>query len=157
MKITLPDNSTRELPEGSSGYDLAKDIGPGLAKSAVAVIVDGEQKDLHDVIEGDSLISIITIDSDNGLEIMRHTLTAQVLASALKNIYPNARLAIGPTIDDGFYYDVESEVSISIDDLQKIENEMKKIISTKSNITKKLSNKKDSLKVFKDLDELHVD
>ena len=65
MKITLPDNSTRELPEGSSGYDLAKDIGPGLAKSAVAVIVDGEQKDLHDVIEGDSLISIITIDSDN--------------------------------------------------------------------------------------------
>ena len=153
MKITLPDNSTRELPEGSSGYDLAKDIGPGLAKSAVAVIVDGEQKDLHDVIEGDSLVSIITIDSDNGLEIMRHTLTAQVLASALKNIYPNARLAIGPTIDDGFYYDVESEVSISIDDLQKIENEMKKIISTKSNITKKLSNKKDSLKVFKDLDE----
>ncbi len=153
MKITLPDNSTRELPEGSSGYDLAKDIGPGLAKSAVAVIVDGEQKDLHDVIEGDSLISIITIDSDNGLEIMRHTLTAQVLASALKNIYPNARLAIGPTIDDGFYYDVDSEVSISIDDLQKIENEMKKIISTKSNITKKLSNKKDSLKVFKDLDE----
>ena len=153
MKITLPDNSTRELPEGSSGYDLAKDIGPGLAKSAVAVIVDGEQKDLHDVIEGDSLVSIITINSDNGLEIMRHTLTAQVLASALKNIYPNARLAIGPTIDDGFYYDVESEVSISIDDLQKIENEMKKIISTKSNITKKLSNKKDSLKVFKDLDE----
>ena len=153
MKITLPDNSTRELPEGSSGYDLAKDIGPGLAKSAVAVIVDGEQKDLHDVIEGDSLVSIITIDSDNGLEIMRHTLTAQVLASALKNIYPNARLAIGPTIDDGFYYDVESEISISIDDLQKIENEMKKIISTKSNITKKLSNKKDSLKVFKDLDE----
>ena len=153
MKITLPDNSTRELPEGSSGYDLAKDIGPGLAKSAVAVIVDGEQKDLHDVIEGDSLVSIITIDSDNGLEIMRHTLTAQVLASALKNIYPNARLAIGPTIDDGFYYDVESEVSISIDDLQKIENEMKKIISTKSNITKKLSNKKDSLKVFKNLDE----
>ena len=150
MKITLPDNSTRELPEGSSGYDLAKDIGPGLAKSAVAVIVDGEQKDLHDVIEGDSLVSIITIDSDNGLQIMRHTLTAQVLASALKNIYPNARLAIGPTIDDGFYYDVESEVSISIDDLQKIENEMKKIISTKSNITKKLSNKKDSLKVFKD-------
>ena len=153
MKITLPDNSTRELPEGSSGYDLAKDIGPGLAKSAVAVIVDGEQKDLHDVIEGDSLVSIITIDSDNGLEIMRHTLTAQVLASALKNIYPNARLAIGPTIDDGFYYDVESEISISIDDLQKIENEMKKIISTKSNITKKLSNKKDSLKVFKNLDE----
>ena len=64
MKITLPDNSSRELPEGSSGYDLAKDIGPGLAKSAVAVTIDGVQRDLHDVIGVDSAVSIITIDSD---------------------------------------------------------------------------------------------
>ena len=94
MKITLPDNSLRELPEGSSGYDLAKDIGPGLAKSAVAVTINGIQKDLHDVIEGDVSASIITIDSDEGIEIMRHTLTAQVLARALKNIYPSSKLAI---------------------------------------------------------------
>ena len=153
MKLTLPDKSIRELKNGSTGYDLANDIGPGLGKAAVAVIVDGVQKDLYDPITQDANISIITIDSDEGIEIMRHTLTAQVLAKALKNLYPESKLAIGPTIDDGFYYDVESEVSISIDDLQKIENEMKKIISTKSNITKKLSNKKDSLKVFKDLDE----
>ena len=153
MKITLPDNSSRELPEGSSGYDLAKDIGPGLAKSAVAVSVDGVQRDLHDVIEGDASVSIITIDSDEGIEIMRHTLTAQVLARAIKNLYPNSKLAIGPTIDDGFYYDVESEKSISSDDLSKIEDEMKKIIKTKSSITKKLVSKSEALKVFKEKKE----
>ena len=150
MKITLPDNSSRELPEGSSGYDLAKDIGPGLAKSAVAVSVNGVQRDLHDVIEGDASVSIITIDSDEGIEIMRHTLTAQVLARAIKNLYPKSKLAIGPTIDDGFYYDVESEKSISSDDLSKIEDEMKKIIKTKSSITKKLVSKSEALKVFKE-------
>ena len=149
MKIILPDNSSRELPEGSSGYDLAKDIGPGLAKSAVAITVDGVQKDLHDEINTDSSVSIITIDSDEGLEIMRHTLTAQVLARAIKNLYPKSKLAIGPTIEDGFYYDVESEEVISSDDLNKIEEEMKKIIKSKSSITKKLVSKSEAMKVFK--------
>jgi len=149
MKITLPDNSSRELPEGSSGYDLAKDIGPGLAKSAVAVTIDGVQKDLHDEIMTDSSVSIITIDSDEGLEIMRHTLTAQVLARAIKNLYPRSKLAIGPIIEDGFYYDVESEEVISSDDLNKIEEEMKKIIKSKSSITKKLVSKSEAMKVFK--------
>ena len=148
MKITLPDNSSRELPEGSSGYDLAKDIGPGLAKSAVAVTIDGVQKDLNDVINGDSKVSIITIDSDEGIEIMRHTLTAQVLARAIKNLYPKSKLAIGPTIQDGFYYDVESDVTISSDDLNKIEDEMKRIIKTKSSITKKLVSKSEAIKIF---------
>ena len=149
MKITLPDNSSRELPEGSSGYDLAKDIGPGLAKSAIAVTIDGVQRDLHDVIDADASVSIITIDSDEGIEIMRHTLTAQVLARAIKNLYPKSKLAIGPTVQDGFYYDVESIESISSDDLSKIEEEMKKIIKTKSAITKKLVSKKEALKIFK--------
>ncbi len=149
MKITLPDNSSRELPEGSSGYDLAKDIGPGLAKSAIAVTIDGIQKDLYDVIDSDASVSIITIDSDEGVEIMRHTLTAQVLARAIKNLYPESKLAIGPTVKDGFYYDVESDESISSDDLSKIEEEMKKIIKTKSAITKKLVSKKEALNIFK--------
>jgi len=153
MKINLPDKSVRELPDGSSGYDLAKDIGPGLAKSAVAMIVNGEKKDLHDIIEKDSTASIITIDSEDGLEIMRHTLTAQVLAKALKNLYPKSYLAIGPTIEDGFYYDIETSQSISVDDLEKIEKEMNKIISSKSSITKKIASKKDALKVFKSLEE----
>ena len=155
MKITLPDKSFRELPEGSSGYDLAKDIGPGLAKSAVAVTINGIQKDLHDVIEGDVSASIITIDSDEGIEIMRHTLTAQVLARAVKNIYPNSKLAIGPTIEDGFYYDVETEEAISIDDLKKIEDEMIKIVKTKSSITKKLVSKEEALKIFKSQKETY--
>ena len=153
MKITLPDKSVRELPDGSSGYDIAKDIGPGLAKSAVAIIVNGEKKDLHDIIEKDSTASIITIDSEDGLEIMRHTLTAQVLAKALKNLYPKSYLAIGPTIEDGFYYDIETSQSISVDDLEKIEKEMNKIISAKSFITKKLATKKEALKIFKSLKE----
>ena len=153
MKLTLPDNSIRELPEGSSGYDLAKDIGSGLAKAAVAVIVNGKQQDLHDVINRDCSISIITIDSDEGQEIMRHTLTAQVLAKALKNLYPKCKLAIGPTIDNGFYYDVEWSDTISVDDLEKIEREMHEILKSKSSITKKLLSKKDALKLFKSLDE----
>ena len=153
MKLTLPDNSVRELEKGSNGYDLAKDIGPGLAKAAIAVTVNGEQRDLLDPITDDSDISIITIDSDAGIEIMRHTLTAQVLARALKNLYPKSKLAIGPTIDDGFYYDVETEQAISIDDLQKIEDEMHKIIKKKSLITKRLESKKEALKIFESLNE----
>ena len=153
MKLTLPDKSIKELENGSTGYDLAKDIGPGLAKAAIAITVNGEQRDLLDPITDDSDISIITIDSEAGLEIMRHTLTAQVLAKALKNLYPQSKLAIGPTIDDGFYYDVETEQVISIDDLQKIENEMHQIIKKKSVITKKLEPKKEALKIFETLNE----
>jgi len=153
MNITLPDKSSRELPDESTGYDLAKDIGPGLAKSAIAIEVDGIQKDLNDVLEDKSKVSIITIDSKEGIDIMRHTLTAQVLAKAVKNLYPESKLAIGPTIENGFYYDVECSETISIDDLEKIENEMHKIIKSESSITKKLLSKKDALKVFNSLDE----
>ena len=153
MKLTLPDKSIRELPEGSSGYDLAKDIGSGLAKAAIALSVDGKQQDLHDVIYKDCSVSVITIESQEGLEIMRHTLAAQVLARAIKNLYPDSKLAIGPTIDNGFYYDVECSETISFDDLEKIEKEMHKIVKSKSSITKKLSSKSDALNVFKSLGE----
>ena len=125
-----------KLKEGSTGLDLAMDIGPGLAKAAIAVTVNGDQKDLCDPIEADAKVSIITVDSSEGLEIMRHTLTAQVLARAVKNLYPDTKLAIGPTITDGFYYDFEFAKPISPDDLQKIEKEMRKIIDIKSSITK---------------------
>ena len=108
-----------------------------------------QQQDLHDVIDGDASVSIITIDSDDGIEIMRHTLTAQVLARAIKNLYPDSKLAIGPTIEDGFYYDVESREVISSDDLTRIEDEMRRIIKTKSSITKKLVSKSEALKIFK--------
>ena len=150
MNITLPDGSVRELKIGSTGLDLAMDIGPGLAKAAIAVTVNGDQKDLSDPINEDSEVSIITIDSPEGLEIMRHTLTAQVLARAVKNLYPDTKLAIGPTITDGFYYDFEFKKPISPDDLQKIEKEMKKIIDLKSSITKVLYSKKDAINIFKE-------
>jgi len=153
MNITLPDGSVRALKAGSNGLDLANDIGPGLAKAAIAVSVNGIQQDLCDSINEDSEVSIITIDSDEGLEIMRHTLTAQVLARAVKNLYPDAKLAIGPTIKDGFYYDFEFVKSITPDDLDKIEKEMQKIIGSKSVITKKLHSKKDALNVFSSIGE----
>ena len=153
MEINLPDGSTRKLENGSNGLDLAKSIGSRLAKSAVAVTVDGEQRDLLDTLPENSSVSIITIESEEGLEIMRHTLTAQVLAKALKNLYPDSKLAIGPTIENGFYYDVSTETPISIEDLPRIENEMKRILEKKSNIVKTLHSEKDAKKMFKENEE----
>ena len=149
MEINLPDGSVKELENGSNGLDLAKSIGAGLAKSAVAVVVNGEQRDLLDELPDNSSVSIITIQSDEGLEIMRHTLTAQVLAKAIKNLYSDSRLAIGPTIENGFYYDVSTKTPISVEDLPKIENEMKRILENKSNIVKSLHSEKDAKKMFK--------
>ena len=153
MNITLPDGSIRELKKGSTGLDLANDIGPGLAKAAIAIVVNGSQRDLCDPINEDSTVSILTIDSNEGLEIMRHTLTAQVLARAIKNLYPNSKLAIGPTIDDGFYYDFLTEKAVSSDDLPKIENEMRNIIASGDLINKSLNTKKEAIKLFKSKQE----
>ena len=149
MNITLPDGSIRELDLGSTGLDLATSIGPGLAKAAIAVTVNGVQRDLSDPINEDSSVSIITIDSDEGIEIMRHTLTAQVLARAVKNLYPGTKLAIGPTITDGFYYDFEFKKPISPEDLESIEKEMKKIIAGNSSITKSLHTKEEAINLFR--------
>ena len=151
--VNLPDGSGKDLPKDSNGNDLAALIGPGLAKDAVAMSVNGEQRDLSDTLADGDNVSIITIKSDEGLEIMRHTLTAQVLAQAVKNIYPTSKLAIGPTIEDGFYYDFLFEKPISSEELPKIEEEMKKIISNKSEINKTLHDKKDAISKFKNLDE----
>ena len=153
MKITLPDESIKELPKGVTGLDVAESIGPGLAKSAIAVSIDGIQKDLSDPIDSDCSLSVITIDSEEGLEIMRHTIAAQVLALAIKNIYPDAKLAIGPTIENGFYYDFLTDNTISTEDLPKIEKEMKKIIAGKSEIKKSFHNKKDATGIFKKISE----
>ena len=151
--VNLPDGSGKDLPKDSNGNDLAALIGPGLAKDAVAMSVNGEQRDLSDTLADGDNVSIITIKSDEGLEIMRHTLTAQVLAQAVKNIYPTSKLAIGPTIEDGFYYDFLFEKPISSEELPKIEEEMRKIISNKSEIIKTLHDKKDAISKFKNLDE----
>ena len=151
--VKLPDGSDKELPSKSTGFDLAASIGARLAKDSIAVVIDGEQKDLSDILPNKAEVSIITKDSDEGLEIMRHTLAAQVLALAVKNLYPDAKLAIGPTIDDGFYYDFFMKKPISSDDLPKIEDEMRKIIKSKSKITKTYHTKNEALEVFDGLDE----
>ena len=153
ITITLPDGSQKQAPVGISGLEIANMIGAGLAKAAVAFSVNGEQRDLSDVVSEDADISIFTIDSDEGLEIMRHTVAAQVLARAIKNLYPKAKLAIGPTIENGFYYDFLSDERVSIDDLPKIEKEMEKIVAEKSVITKTIHSKKDAIKSFADAKE----
>ena len=153
ITITLPDGSQKQAPIGISGLEIASMIGAGLAKAAIAFSVNGEQRDLSDIVNQDSDISIFTVDSDEGLEIMRHTVAAQVLARAIKNLYPSAKLAIGPTIDDGFYYDFLCDQTVSIDDLPKIEKEMEKIVASKDLIKKTIHSKDDAIKGFADLDE----
>ena len=151
--VKLPDGNKKELAAGSNGLDLANSIGAGLAKAAVAYTSNGIQKDLSDNLEDGSEVAIITINSDEGLEIMRHTLTAQVLALAVKNLYPTAKLAIGPTIENGFYYDFYFDNSFSIDDLDNVEKEMHNIIKTQSTITKSLLAKNEAIKLFNGLEE----
>ena len=153
INIRLPDGSTKQLPHNSNGLDLAKSIGERLANDSIAVLVNGAQQDLLDQLNDNDEVSIITKNTPEGLEIMRHTLTAQVLASAIKNLYPKARLAIGPTIDNGFYYDFLSPESISIDDLPKIEQEMMSIINSGSDITKTLHTKKSAINEFTNINE----
>ncbi len=153
ITITLPDGSKKQAQSGVTGAEIAGMIGAGLAKAALAFEVNGEKRDLSDSVCEDSNISIFTIDSDEGLEIMRHTVAAQVLARAIKNLYPSAKLAIGPTIDDGFYYDFFCDNTVSIDDLPKIEKEMEKIVASKELIQKTVHSKNDAIKGFTALDE----
>ena len=149
ITVSLPDGNKKVLPSGSNGYDLASSIGSGLAKSAVAFRVGDDQFDLHDELQDETTVSIITIQSDEGLEIMRHTIAAQVLACAIKNLFPKSKLAIGPTIENGFYYDILFDTPISSDDLDKIEKEMRKIIKKGGFIKKSLHSKADALLKFK--------
>ena len=149
ITVSLPDGNKKLLPSGSNGYDLASSIGSGLAKSAVAFRVGDDQFDLHDELQDETTVSIITIQSDEGLEIMRHTIAAQVLASAIKNLFPKSKLAIGPTIENGFYYDILFDTPISSDDLDKIEKEMRNIIKKGGFIKKSLHSKADALSKFK--------
>jgi threonyl-tRNA synthetase len=153
VTIKLPDGSEKLFESPTNGLEIAESIGANLAKAAVAINIDGLQHDLSDQITNDAKVSLITINSDEGIEIMRHTLTAQVLARAVKNLYPKARLAIGPTIEDGFYYDFFFENQLSIEDLPKIELEMQKIITSGAPINKSLVSKNDAISLFKERSE----
>lgn len=149
MRVILPDSSVKEFEQGVTGFDVAKSIGPSLAKAAVAIKVNGTLKDLSDPLEDNAHISIITLNDEEGVDIMRHTLTAQVLARAVKTLYPDAKLAIGPTVKDGFYYDIDFAAPISTADLETIEAEMRKIVKQGHNIVKKIYTRDQARALFK--------
>ena len=148
IKITFPDGAKKDFVAGLSGTDIAKSISTSLSKKAIAIEVNGSEQDLCETINSDAKVAILTIDNSKGLDIMRHTLTAQVLAKALKNLYPNVKLAIGPTIENGFYYDFELDKPITIQDLPVIEKEMQKIIASGNDIEKTYKTKKEVINIF---------
>lgn len=127
MKIILKDGSCKEYAQAMSVLDIANDISEGLARNACAGEVNGERVDLRTVISEDCNLNILTFNDKEGADAFRHT-TSHILAQAVKRLYPDVKLAIGPSIDDGFYYDIDSENPITSDDFEKIEAEMKKIV-----------------------------
>ena len=127
MKVTLKDGSVKEYAQAMSVIDIAKDLSEGLARAACAGEVDGEVVDLRTVVDHDAAVNILTAKDEKGLAGLRHT-TSHVMAQAVKRLYPNTKLAIGPSIADGFYYDMEFETPLTSDDFEKIEAEMKKIV-----------------------------
>ena len=149
LTITLPDGSTRNLPEGATGADLAADIGPGLAKAALVVTVDGDARDLDRVLPDGSTVSIITADSDDGLHTIRHS-TAHVLAQAVLDLWPGATYAIGPPIQDGFYYDFElpGGATFSNEDLEAIEARMRRVIDADQAFERHEADADEALELF---------
>ena len=126
MIITLKDGSTKEYSEPKSIIEIAADISEGLARMACAGEVNGEVEDLRTVIDKDCNLSILTFNDEGGKAAFRHT-TSHIMAQAIKRLYPDTKLAIGPSIADGFYYDVDRETPLTSEDLEKIEAEMKRI------------------------------
>ena len=152
MIITLKDGSTKEYAQPMSVYEIAKDISEGLARVATAGELDGEVVDLRTVVDKDSHLNILTFDDEKGAGAFRHT-TSHIMAQAIKRLYPNIKLAIGPSIADGFYYDVDSETPLTTDDLEKIEKEMKKIVKEDLPITRYTKSRADAIAYFKEKNE----
>ena len=152
MIITLKDGSTKEYAQPMSVYEIAKDISEGLARVATAGELDGEVVDLRTVVDKDSYLNILTFDDEKGAGAFRHT-TSHIMAQAIKRLYPNIKLAIGPSIADGFYYDVDSETPLTTEDLEKIEKEMKKIVKEDLPITRYTKSRADAIAYFKEKNE----
>lgn len=151
MKITLKDGSVKEYAEAKSVYDIASDISAGLARVACAGEVNGEIVDLRTVVDQDCELNIVTASDPEGLRVIRHT-ASHVLAQAVKRVFPNAKIAIGPAIDDGFYYDFEAE-PFSRDDLDKLEAEMKKIIKEGHELKRFTLPREEAIAFMKEKDE----
>ncbi len=148
IKIQYPDKSKQEFDKGVSGLDLAKSIGERLARDALAIEVNGKLQDLGTPINENAKIRIITFKDKEGVEVFRHS-SAHILAAAVVRLYPNAKPTIGPAVEEGFYYDFAME-PIKEKDLEKIEQEIKKIIKEKQPFERQVVSKKQALEMFKD-------
>ncbi|WP_462270457.1 threonine--tRNA ligase [Desulfobacter sp.] len=148
IQITFPDNAVKEFDTPPTGMDVAKSISEGFARNCVAMEIEGQPLDLGTVIEKDSAVSFITAKDDEGLDILRHS-SAHVMAEAVLNLYPDAKLTIGPVVEDGFYYDIDME-PVSEADLEKIEAEMKKIIKAKAGFERQVVTREEALALFAD-------
>jgi len=138
-KVTLPDGSILKIADGATAGQLSEQIGPALAKAAIAAKINGQLVDLSTPLNGDVAVQIITLKDDQGLEIMRHS-CAHIMAEAICTIWPDAKLVYGPTVEDGFYYDIDLAESIRPDDFERIEEKMREIIDAdKSFIRKEMS------------------
>lgn len=152
IKVKLMDRSMKEIEDGSNGYSLATSISRKLAKEAVAAKVNGKLVDLsHELKESDQ-VEIITVDSEEGIEIIRHS-TAHVMAQAVKRIYGNVKLAIGPTVKNGFYYDFDLDTPLTHGDIEKIEEEMNKIINEDLKFKRKDVSREEALKLMSEKGE----
>ena len=152
VAITLPDGSKREFDKPVSGADVATDIGPGLAKAALAVRVGGEMKDLSTVIDADAEIAIVTTKDEDALELLRHD-CAHVMAEAVKELFPGTQVTIGPNIENGFYYDFARDEPFVPEDLEKIEARMHEIVKRDEPVTREVWDRAEAIKFFKDKGE----
>ncbi|KXG42898.1 threonine--tRNA ligase [Tepidibacillus decaturensis] len=157
IKITFPDGSFKEFDKGITIEDIAASISPGLKKKAIAGKVNGKLVDLYLPIEEDATVEVVTMDSEDGLEVYRHS-SAHLLAQAVNRLYPGTKFGIGPVIEDGFYYDMDIPEQLSTEDLEKIEREMKKIIKEDLPIRRKVVSREEALEIFKGInDDLKVE
>ena len=154
MKITLKDGSVKEYDNRMSIFEIAKDISEGLARVACAGELNGEVVDLRTVVDGDAEVNILTFNDEKGKLAFRHTAT-HVLAQAVKRVFPEVKLAIGPAIDNGYYYDFDTEKAFSNEDLLKIEKEMKKIVKENLQIKKYILPKNKALELMKEKGEIY--
>ena len=152
LTITLPDNSKKVFDEPGSIEDVAANIGKGLLKATVAGKIDGVLKDGTDLIQQDCSLEIVRNVDPEGIEIIRHS-CAHLFGHALKQLFPEAKMAIGPVIDDGFYYDIDLENKLTEEDLREIENRMRELASSEYSVIKKVVSRKEAKKVFKDRKE----
>ena len=152
LHVTLPDGSPLELPDGATALDAAQAIGPRLAKAAVAASVDSEPVDLtHELHEGDQ-VAIVTLDSSAGVHILRHS-ASHVLAQAVQRLWPGTEYAIGPTIENGFYYDFRFAEPISDADFPRIEAEMAKVVAENLPVARAELPRDEALKLFQNRDQ----